>query len=52
MAHVPQQIAPNTRVTLAVGPQPDAQFMPEFGEHMIQGQVGVLCVLCVLCAEA
>lgn len=39
MAHVPQVVAPNTRVTLELGEQPNVQFMPDFGEHMIVGQV-------------
>jgi predicted SPOUT superfamily RNA methylase MTH1 len=39
MAHVPQVVALNTRVTLELGQQPTSQFMPDFGEHMIVGQV-------------
>ena len=39
MAFVPQQVVPNTRVTLELGEQPDVQFMPDFGEHMIVGKV-------------
>lgn len=45
MAFVPQHVAPNTRVTLELGEQPTAQFMPDFGEHMIVGKVRVVCVL-------
>jgi predicted SPOUT superfamily RNA methylase MTH1 len=40
MACVPQQVAPHTRVTLAVGDAPTVQFMPDFGENMIVGEVG------------
>lgn len=39
MAFVPQQFAPNTRVTLAVGDAPQVQFMADFGENMIMGKV-------------
>jgi predicted SPOUT superfamily RNA methylase MTH1 len=40
MAYVQQSVAPNTRVTLQLGEQPQVQFMPDFGEHMIIGKVG------------
>ncbi|WIA13416.1 hypothetical protein OEZ85_006996 [Tetradesmus obliquus] len=39
MAFVPQAVGVNTRVTLAVGESPQVQFMPDFGESMILGQV-------------
>jgi predicted SPOUT superfamily RNA methylase MTH1 len=39
MAFVPQAVAVNTRVTLAVGESPQVQFMQDFGENMILGQV-------------
>lgn len=39
MAFVPQEVAPNTRITLQLGEQQSVQFMPDFGEHMILGQV-------------
>eukprot|EP00882_Tetradesmus_deserticola_P011289 GHRQ01011940.1.p2 GENE.GHRQ01011940.1~~GHRQ01011940.1.p2 ORF type:complete len:148 (+),score=40.20 GHRQ01011940.1:444-887(+) len=39
MAFVPQAVAANTRVTLAVGESQQVQFMPDFGENMILGQV-------------
>jgi hypothetical protein len=41
MAFVPQELQPNTRVTLQLGEQPTVQFMPEFGENMIVGKVRV-----------
>jgi predicted SPOUT superfamily RNA methylase MTH1 len=40
MAHVQETVEPNTRVTLELGEQPNVQFMPDFGEHMIVGKVG------------
>jgi predicted SPOUT superfamily RNA methylase MTH1 len=48
MAFVPQAVGVNTRVTLAVGELPQVQFMPDFGENMILGQVSHLeAVSCI-----
>ena len=40
MALVAVEVAPNTRVTLKVGEQPTARFVPEYGETMIMAEVG------------
>jgi predicted SPOUT superfamily RNA methylase MTH1 len=48
MAFVPQAVAVNTRVTLAVGESPQVQFMPDFGENMILGQVRHLEAVCCI----
>ncbi|KAF8058136.1 Spo [Scenedesmus sp. PABB004] len=39
MAAVPAPLRVGARVTLAVGPAPDAVFAPEYSEHMIRGSV-------------
>jgi hypothetical protein len=43
MAFVQEVVAPSTRVTLHVGEELTAQFMPDFGENMILGAVGRCC---------
>jgi predicted SPOUT superfamily RNA methylase MTH1 len=39
MAFAKEVVAPNTRVTLHVGQELTAQFMPDFGENMVLGAV-------------
>jgi predicted SPOUT superfamily RNA methylase MTH1 len=43
MAHIKEVLPANTRVTLHVGESPTTEFMPDFGETMIIGKVGVMC---------